>query len=188
MGNLLTNKSQKQISKAQVIDQNVSSIDKKMKILQINDPVSSSENMDNPKSDSENLPFQIFCYKQFIKSRNKRPSGLYQSKLALTEGIIKHHNEHPLMESNESKNLSFKQISNLLTESDAVNEISRITGDLRSISGENKKLVAYRKKLILHLREMEKAKRMRRKFTKLDKFKKTARSSVKIIVGKRKRI
>lgn len=191
MGNLFTHKSLKQISKLRVVEQNVSSVDNKMKALQLTDPISnsgSSECMDDSMSDRENLPFQIFCYKQFIKSRNKRPARLYESKLALTEGIIKNHNsEDSLMESDGIKNHSFEEISNSLTESNAVNEISRITGDLQRINGENKKLAEYRKKLIVHLREMEKAKRMKRKLTKLDKFKKTARSSVKIIVGKRKR-
>lgn len=164
MGNVFTHKSQKPSNKTSVTKPDVSlPVETRMKTLQLNDSV----------AELENLPFQIFCYKQFIKSGNKHTAArLYQSKLALTEGIIKTHN------SVEDPDDSFLDV-----------ELGKLEVS-RMEDHENEKLSEYRKKLIVSLREIEKSKRKKRKDAKrlMSKIGKTTRNSVKIIVGKRKDI
>lgn len=164
MGNVFIKNCQKPKRKSNVTEYYESnSADSKMKALQLNDSV----------ADRENLPFQIFCYKQFIKSGNNPTARLYQSKLALTEGIIKKYN-----------NFDEDFDDSLMV----VDDIIQIVDD--EPQRENQMLSDYRKKLVAHLREMDRAKRKKKKDKKrlMNTIKKTARSSVKIIVGKRKHI
>ncbi|KAL5281613.1 hypothetical protein ACFFRR_005141 [Megaselia abdita] len=165
MGNVFTQKSANQNVFTHISKKKERSCPSKSKTkrgdMQLNDSI----------SDRDHLPFQIFCYQQYIKNGD-RTARLFQSKLALTEGIIKTHN-------------SFEDADDSLIDLD-----DHITKDLQSVQGENKKLNEYRKKLIVHLREIERSKRKKKKDGKklMNAIGKTARSSVKIIVGKRKHI
>lgn len=172
MGNMFTHKTEKQIRKKQSKQDISSSVTSSMKTFHISD--SSSNQLNDSVSDKENLPFQIFCYKQSIKNGDRKSARLYQSKLALTEGIIRTYNSFDLDGS--------------LMEIDE--QISANTLQVQATSEDNQKLSEYRKKLITRLKEFEKSKLRKKKDKKrlLEKFGKSARSSVKILVGKRKNI
>lgn len=187
MGNVFTSKTQKHIVETHATKHQSSSpknksakkLVSKMRKLQL----------DESMPDTENLPFQIFSYKQFIKKGNTNSASIYQSKLALTEGIIKTHNCF------EELNMSIMPPDGIVDNPERVDEennqsITLVADDLQRVSGENQKLSEYRAKLILHLREIEKSKRKKKTNTKrlMNKFGKSARSSVKILVGKRKNV